>query len=426
MTSAAIPITGGGASVLAGAATGAQQKGESITDQLVMEVLKNSATNFDMATAVQTRPQLILPQPLPAKQYNENAQPIGNVQATTRSGQKRNDMNNFLTTLGNVVKGGINQKNQRDERDLMADLAIIQAAASNPDDPHNKAILDAMAQDPKKMKRLQKALGYNPLSGEAPPPEAKTLQKFGAQQVIKQGIGGKVQGQPQQPPAGGAMQNLLSRMPNTPQLNPLVMIQGELIKAGILPKADTKLSALSDLTKEVMTNETKYAEIKQKADASNNKILADYMRSIDIAKQKLELEQLKQKEATKRANIRAGATLGSAKIRANAEVEAAKIRGQSVRDRYASTHTTQETQRLDKAIKNIDADIKNLDVQIATARTMKDDTKLKALMEEQETKKALKTALEQKETGKDNSPTGLLSGSGSSDEDEMDEEERIF
>lgn len=413
---------------IASAATGAQSSSQSLSDQLVMEVLKNSATNFDMASAIQNRPQLILPQPLPARQFPTDTQPIGNVTATTRSGQKRNDMNNFLTTLGNVVKGGINQKNQQNERDLMADLAIIQAAASNPNDPHNKAILDAMAQDPKKMKRLQKALGYNPLSGETPPPEAKTLQKFGAQQVIKQGIGGQDSQQPQgngQPQAGSAMQNLLSRMPNTPQLNPLVMIQGEMIKAGILPKADTKLTALSDLTKEVMTSETKYAEIKQKAEASNNKILSDYLRSIDAAKQKLELEKLKQTEATKRSNIRAGATIGSAKIRSAAEIEAAKIRASSTRDRYASTHTKEETARLDKAIKNIDSDIKNLDVQIATARTMKDDAKLKSLMEEQETKKALKTALEQTET-KDTSPTGLLLGSGSSDEDQMDEEERIF
>lgn len=236
---------------------------------------------------IQNRPQVILPQPRVPQQMPTNSQPTNQVQATTRAGQRRNDMQSLISSVGNVVKAGVNVKRQKDEQSLMHDLAVIQAAASNPDDPHNKMILDTMMKDPKVVKRLQKALGYNPLSGEEPPPEAKTLQKFGAQLQQKQSVAqnnpalqgggpqaqGSPQGQPSQSQPGTAMNNLLSRMPNTQQINPVVAMQAELIKAGIMPKNDLGPKALLDFVQEAMKDDTKREEIKARAEATNNQAL---------------------------------------------------------------------------------------------------------------------------------------------------------
>lgn len=233
---------------------------------------------------IMNRPQVILPQPRVPQQI-PMGQPTNQVQATTRAGQRRNDMQSLISSVGNVVKAGVNKKRQKDEQSLMHNLAVIQAASSNPDDPHNKLILDQMMNDPKVVKQLQKALGYNPLSGEEAPPEAKTLQKFGAQLQQKQAVtqnnpalqgggGGSPQqgGQPS-PQSGGAMQNLMSRMPNTQQINPVVAMQAELIKAGILPKNDMTPKALLDFVQEAMKDDTKREEIKAKAEATNNQSL---------------------------------------------------------------------------------------------------------------------------------------------------------
>jgi len=245
---------------------------------------------------IQNRPQIILPQPRVAQQMPTNSQPTNQVQATTRAGQRRNDMQSLISSVGNVVKAGVNKKNQNTERDIMHDLAIIQAAASNPDDPQNKQILDKMSQDPKVVKRLQKALGYNPLSGEPPPTEAKAMMKFQASQQPRQqaiqaasqknsiqnnpalqgGGGGATQGQPSQngqSQPGTAMNNLLSRMPNTQQINPVVAMQAELIKAGIMPKNDLGPKALLDFVQEAMKDDTKREEIKARAKATNNQAL---------------------------------------------------------------------------------------------------------------------------------------------------------
>ena len=231
---------------------------------------------------IQSRPQVILPQPRVPQQI-PMGQPTNQVQATTQAGQRRNDMQSLISSVGNVVKAGVNKKRQKDEQSLMHNLAVIQSAASNPDDPHNKLILDQMMNDPKVVKQLQKALGYNPLSGEEAPPEAKTLQKFGAQLQAKQAIGQQGQGATQtqqgalqvqqgsQP--GQGMRNLMSRMPNTQQINPVVAMQAELIKAGILPKNDMTPKALLDFVQEAMKDDTKREEIKARAEATNNQSL---------------------------------------------------------------------------------------------------------------------------------------------------------
>lgn len=255
-----------------------------------------------------SRPQVILPQPRIPQKLPTDTPPTGMVNATTRAGQRRNDMQSLISSVGNIVRAGINKKNQNTERDVMHDLAIIQAAASNPDDPQNKAILDKMSQDPKVVKRLQKALGYNPLAGEPPPTEAKAMMKFqAAQQPRQQAVqaaqgrsavqnnpalqgGGQGNGSsgatptpipnaipgqntPQPIPnaqGGGAMQNLLSRMPNTQQINPVVAMQAELIKAGIMPKNDLGPQGMLTYVTELMKDDTKRAELKARAEATNN------------------------------------------------------------------------------------------------------------------------------------------------------------
>jgi len=75
---------------------------------------------------------------------------------------------------------------------------------------------------------------------------------------------------PQGTSQGGAMGNLMNRMPNTQQINPVVTMQAELIKAGILSKNDLSPKALLDYVTEVMKDDTKRAELKARAEATNN------------------------------------------------------------------------------------------------------------------------------------------------------------
>jgi len=257
---------GNSSSPLASAGSDAQRMAIQIIQQAGQGSQQNPIVN---------RPQIILPQPRVPQKLPTDVQPTGNVNATTASGQRRNDMNSLISSVGNIVRAGINKKNQNQERDIMHDLAVISAASSNPEDPHNKMILDKMMNDPKVVKRLQKALGYNPLSGEEPPPEAKSLIKFSAQQKVKQQQaqqgGQQVQGGGQQQNAPGqAMQNLMSRMPNTQQISPLITMQAELIKAGILPKNDLSPKVMMDYVQELMKDDTKREELKARAEATNN------------------------------------------------------------------------------------------------------------------------------------------------------------
>lgn len=256
--------------------------------QIIQQATQGSGQN-----PIMSRPQVILPQPkinrYPITQDPSQGQP----HSTTRAGQNRQDFGSIINSVSNIVKAGLNKKNQNTERDVMHDLAIIQAAASNPDDPQNKQILDKMSQDPKVVKRLQKALGYNPLAGDPPPVEAKAMMKFQAAQQPRQqaiqaatqrnaiqnnpalqgGGGGTTQGQPSrngQPQPGTAMNNLMSRMPNTQQINPVVAMQAELIKAGIIPKNDLGPQGMLTYVTELMKDDTKREELKARAAATNN------------------------------------------------------------------------------------------------------------------------------------------------------------
>lgn len=265
--------------------------------RMAMQIIQQATQGAQ--NPIVSRPQVILPQPRVPSKLPTDTPPTGMVNATTRAGQRRNDMQSLISSVGNIVRAGINKKNQNTERDVMHDLAIIQAAASNPDDPQNKAILDKMSQDPKVVKRLEKALGHNPLSGEPPPTETKAMMKFQAAQQPRQqaiqaaqgrsaiqnnpalqgggtssnGSGGTTSQSQPTPQSGGAMQNLLSRMPNTQQINPVVAMQAELIKAGILPKNDMTPKALLDFVQEAMKDDTKREEIKARAEATNNQSL---------------------------------------------------------------------------------------------------------------------------------------------------------
>lgn len=300
----------GSTNAIPGAATDASR--------MAMQIIQQATQGAQ--NPIVSRPQVILPQPRVPQKLPTDTPPTGMVNATTRAGQRRNDMQSLISSVGNIVRAGINKKNQNVERDVMHDLAIIQAAASNPDDPQNKAILDKMSQDSKVVKRLEKALGHNPLSGEPPPTEAKAMMKFQASQQPRQqavqaaqgrsaiqnnpalqggGQGnGSSGGQPTltpipnavpgqntpqpipnaqganvTPQGGGAMQNLFSRMPNTQQINPVVAMQAELIKAGILPKNDLSPKVLLDYVQEAMKDDTKREEIKARAEATNNQSL---------------------------------------------------------------------------------------------------------------------------------------------------------
>lgn len=338
----------------------------------------------DMNQMIQNRPQVIMPQPTLRKMLPPDDNDVGKVEGATAYGRQRNDVMNIVHAISNVTKQHINQKREKENNQMMADMAIIQAAAANPNDPHNKAILDKMAQDPKTVNRLKKALGYNPLSGEPMPPETKTMVQFGAQQqqkqqraqqlaqAVQQRTGQTQQGDARNNPmeipsnvgqgggGGGVMGGLLSRAPNTPQVNPVVQVQGELIKAGIMPKADVSLQAFATLTKDLMTNHEKYDEFKAKVEATNNRTLMEYQKSIDAARNRLDLEKIRQTGAGQRSTERAGAQVKSAQIRAAATIQAAKIRQQNSAKlqemRTKHQLLVKETEQLDKDIKNAQVD----------------------------------------------------------------------
>lgn len=296
-------------STTASAATDAK----GVSDELIQKILpfvvpfNPNAGMPGMGGMIQNRPAPMMPTPIMPKQ-REMTQPSGLVNATTRAGQQRNDTLSLINSVGNIVKGAMNKKNEKEQRDLMSDLALIQAAASNPSDPHNQNILQQIADDPKRVKRLQKAIGYNPLSGDKMPPEAQTLTKFAAQSQVKnqqQGGGGgnttpqsgnQTGGTPGVP-QGSPMANLLSRMPNMQQLAPMVQLQGELIKSGILPKADTQLNALSDLTKTLIQSESRMKEAKEKALATHNVAAMHYLMNLDRIAGRIREAELKTKAA---------------------------------------------------------------------------------------------------------------------------------
>lgn len=431
------------------AATAARGSAE-VSDQVMQQIMQQ-ISGGDMSGMVQNRPQVQLPTPIMPKQI-----PMGEpnqIHATTAGGQKRNDISSLISSVSNIVKAGVNKKREKESRDLEADLALITAASSQPNDPHNRAILDALSQDPKRMKRLEKAIGYNPLSGEPPPPEAQTMMKFSKDNQQKQAVkqqqltqmiaaklgpqaaqqgGATPQNVPGQQP-GHAMDALMSRMPNVPQLSPMVQLQAGLIKAGILPSADKSLTALTSLFKDIMTNDAKYAEILGKLQVVDKQLAVKLQEVRERGKFLLEQEKMKQEGAGARSKERAGATVKSAQIRADAVKEAAKTRIEAVSKR---ADVTKQHKLLVDEVKQIDQDIKNLDVQIASA----DKTRKSQLIQEQQMKKELKNAKEalmdvydkqgaQLDTVIKQSPTSMLD-SGTSNEDdlskEMDDEDKIF
>jgi|SRR5882757_1705030 len=371
-------------STVAGAASDAQQ--------MAIQIIKQASQGGQ--NPITNRPQVILPQPRVPKQI-PMGQSTGNVQATTQSGQRRNDMNSLISSVGNIVKTGINKKREKDEQGLMHDLAIIQAASSNPEDPHNKLILDQMMNDPKVVKRLQKALGYNPLAGEEPSPEAKTLMKFGAQVKQKQAIqtqGSQPQSNGQQPQGGtpqqgGAMQNLMSRMPNTQQINPTVAMQAELIKAGILPKNDLGPKALMDYVQEVMKDDTKREELKARAQATNNQTLMKLYETTIRAQAYLD----RGREADKSKEKVAATHLEGTKYAADARERAAA-------ERTDKKYGKDTFKNLKIAAEMYDKDLTNLREQLNTALKQsggKENDQTKALHEQITSKESLKRSVEE-------------------------------
>lgn len=431
---------------MSSAATAARGSAE-VSDRVMQQIMQQ-ISGGDLGGMVQNRPQVMLPTPVMPKPMGMT-QP-NQINATTAGGQRRNDISSLISSVGNIVKAGINKKREKEARDLEADLALITAASSQPNDPHNRAILDALSQDPKRMKRLEKAIGYNPLSGEPPPPESQTMMKFAKenqqkqvakQQQLTQMIasklgpeaaqqgGGTPQSVPGQQP-GHAMDALMSRMPNVPQMSPMVQMQAALIKAGILPKADTSLQSLTSLFKDIVTSDAKYAEIAGRLKEKDMDLYNKLAEVRERGKFLLEQEKMKQEGAGARSKERATATVQSAKIRKEATVESAKIRQENVSKR---ADITKQHKLLVDEVKQIDQDIKNLDVQIAAA----DKTRKPQLIQEQQMKKELKNAKEQLmdvydkqgaqlDTVIKQSPTSILDSGGEPDEQQMDEEDRIF
>jgi hypothetical protein len=418
-----------------------------------MQQIMQQISGGDMSGMVQNRPQVQLPTPIMPKQIPMGE--LNQINATTAGGQKRNDISSLINSVGNIVKAGVNKKREKDSRDLEADLALITAASSNPQDPHNRAILDALSQDPKRMKRLEKAIGYNPLSGEPPPPETRTMMKFSQdnqqkqaakQQQLTQAIaqhlgpqaaqqgGASPQSVPGQQP-GHAMDALMARSPNVQQLNPMVQLQAGLIKAGVLPSADKSLSALTGLFKDIMTNDAKYAEIQAKLQTQDRALAGKLEEVRARGKFLIKQEKMRQEGAGARTKVRAGATVESAKVHAKATVDAAKVRAENIAEK---SRMQGEHKLLQKRVAALDQDVKNKQVEIAAdPKNQSLKNELKALQELKEAKEQLMETYDKQigqlkdklnEPAPQVSPTDQLR-SGGDDEpnpDDMDKEDRIF
>src|SRR5258708_868526 len=155
-TQPSIPMVPGAQDSFGASSSGTLSNAGSDAQKMAIQIIQQATQGAQNPT--QNRPQVILPQPRVPKQMPTDTPPTGMVNATTRAGQRRNDMQGLISSVGNIVKAGVNKQREKSEQSLMHDLAVIQAAASNPDDPHNKMILDTMMNDPKVVKRLQKAL----------------------------------------------------------------------------------------------------------------------------------------------------------------------------------------------------------------------------------------------------------------------------
>src|SRR4051812_15449094 len=80
-------------------------------------------------------PQVMLPKPIMPHTGPGSDPGFGKVSATTHEGQKRNDTMDFISSVGSLVRGVKSKQDQKTTRDIEYDLNIIQAAASNPNDP---------------------------------------------------------------------------------------------------------------------------------------------------------------------------------------------------------------------------------------------------------------------------------------------------
>lgn len=442
-------------SSVSSAATGAQSQAGA-SDEMMQRIMQQIlAPQEQMGGMIHTGPQVMLPPAIHPKQI-PMGQPTGTIDhPMTAGGRQRNDFANLTSAVSNVVRTAVNKKREKDDQALTADLASIQAASSNPTDPHNQQLIQAIADDPKRAKRLEKALGYNPLSGEPPPPETQTLMKFHAAsqqqkatkaqqitqaitralgpQAAQQGGGAPTNAMPGIP-QGSAMGNLMARSPNVAQLTPAVQLQAQLIKAGVLPKSDTSLQSMTTLLKELMTSDAKYAEIQGKLMQTDKAAAARLAEIRARGKYLMDIQKMRDTAAGQRTERRAQATEHSADVRSAAVVQASKEREKAISQRQDITkrHTL-----LQKEVTALDQDIKNLDVQIAAA----DKTRKPQLIQEQQMKKELKTAKEQLMDVYDKqgtqiddqlkqSPTELLNepdaNQGGDLSKEMDQEDRIF
>lgn len=438
-----------------GAAATAAQQQAGVSDEMMQRIMQQIlAPQEQMGGMIHTGPQVMLPQPIRPRPLPMSG-PVGNVQATTRAGQQRNDFNQLISSVGNVVKQGINAKREKEDRDLMVDLSIIQAASSNPTDPHNQQLIQAIAQDPKKVKRLQKALGYNPFSGEAPPPETQALNKFAAssaqqkarqvQQAVSQQLGPQAAQQGGGTPAGmpgvpqgSAMGNLMARSPNVAQLTPAVQLQAQLIKAGVLPKSDTSLQSMTTLLKEIMTSDAKYAEVQGKLQQTDMAAAARLAEIRARGKVLMDIQKMRDIAAGQRTERRAQATEHSADVRSAAVVKASKNREAAITRR---TELTKQHKLLSNQAKLVQNDINGLNLQITQATNDHDDVRKNRLIQEQQMKKEQLNLLENLMGSYDKegqqiddqlkqSPTELLNepdaNQGGDLSKEMDQEDRIF
>lgn len=111
----------------------------------------------------------------------------------TSSGNKRNSINNLFGTVNKMVTAAQQNQEQRKIRDLSLDLERLMIAAQNPDDPHNKEVINDILGDAKKRKAIAEALNikFGPVEDDRSPEGKAALQK------AVQAVQTKTQAQPQ-------------------------------------------------------------------------------------------------------------------------------------------------------------------------------------------------------------------------------------
>lgn len=239
-----------------------QQGGGLDIGKLLQVLGMQTGSTIPQGPAIVNQPHIPM-QPLPQKIRPDLTQGNGQVEFGTKGGRNRAALQNIFGNATKMVVAAEQNKEQKETRALALDLERIMIASQNPDDPHNKQVIDDILSDSKRRKKISEALNiqFGPVEDKRDPQVkaalSQAMQKVqAAQQAQPQMQGGTpspqggqpdIMGTPQVggaqaqglPPAGSVMQQpqqngyaqqLARQMPQVPGANPQLQIMQQLMK----------------------------------------------------------------------------------------------------------------------------------------------------------------------------------------------------